>query len=234
MRADSVEARVQSIDWARVFGRSRRLRLRAVFATADGGRMRRPSPVSTTMTAISAASVVMARHGFGRGEYKYFAYPLPDVDRRPCGPRSTRELAPIANRWNEAMGIEVRYPGRARRLHRALPQGRPDAADAAAAAIRRGRLQLPAPGSLRRACLSAAGGDAALGAGKDFTGGEFVLTEQRPRMQSRAEVRAAAARRRGGVRGASPAGAGNARNLSREPAARRQPAALRPSPYRSA
>jgi hypothetical protein len=53
--------------------------------------------------------VVMARHGFGRGEYKYFAYPLPDVIadlRRAIYPN----LAPIANRWNESMGIDVRYP----------------------------------------------------------------------------------------------------------------------------
>src|SRR2546430_16285315 len=53
--------------------------------------------------------VVMARHGFGRGEYKYFAYPLPEVVaalRRALYAR----LAGIANRWNEAMGIDVRYP----------------------------------------------------------------------------------------------------------------------------
>src|SRR5882672_12972452 len=54
--------------------------------------------------------IVMAQHGFGRGEYKYFAYPLPDrvADLRTAlYPR----LVPIANRWNESMGIAVRYPG---------------------------------------------------------------------------------------------------------------------------
>ena len=71
-------------------------------------------------------------------------------------------LAPIANRWNEAMGDRGALSGRARRLPRALPRRRPDAADAAAAAIRRRRLQLPAPGPLRRARLSAAGGDPAV------------------------------------------------------------------------
>jgi hypothetical protein len=53
--------------------------------------------------------VIMARHGFGRGEYKYFTYPLPDIVadlRTATYPR----LAPIANRWNESMGIHVRYP----------------------------------------------------------------------------------------------------------------------------
>src|SRR5580765_1192453 len=53
--------------------------------------------------------IVMARHGFGRGEYKYFGYPLPGVVadlRQALYPR----LAPTANRWNEAMGVGVRYP----------------------------------------------------------------------------------------------------------------------------
>src|SRR5947207_1249460 len=53
--------------------------------------------------------VIMARHGFGRGEYKYFGYPLPEIVadlRRAIYPH----LAPIANRWNESMRIEVRYP----------------------------------------------------------------------------------------------------------------------------
>ena len=97
-------------------------------------------------------------------------------------------LAPIANRWNEAMGIDVRYPGRARRVPRALPRRRPDAADAAAAAIRAGDyncLHQDLYGEhvfpLQVAILLSE-------PGRDFTGGEFVLTEQRPRMQSRAEV----------------------------------------------
>jgi hypothetical protein len=131
--------------------------------------------------------VIMARHGFGRGEYKYFAYPLPDIVaglRRAIYPR----LAPIANRWNASMGIGVRYP------------------DAHADFITRCRQagqRRPTPLLLQYG----AGDYNALHQdlygehvfplqltillsepGQDFTGGEFVLTEQRPRMQSRAEV----------------------------------------------
>ena len=71
---------------------------------------------------IYRSRIVMARHGFGRGEYKYFSYPLPDLLqelRETLYPR----LAPIANRWNKAMGIDVQYPAAhadfIRRCHRA-------------------------------------------------------------------------------------------------------------------
>src|ERR1700710_76096 len=52
----------------------------------------------------------MARHGFGKGEYRYFRYPLPDL---LGGLRSALypKLAEVANRWNERMGIAMRYPG---------------------------------------------------------------------------------------------------------------------------
>jgi hypothetical protein len=131
--------------------------------------------------------VHMARHGFGKGEYRYFKYPLPDL----IGELRTAfysHLAVIANDWNERMGIEQRYPARhadfLKRCH-AEGQQRPTPL-----------LLQYVPGDYN--CLHQdLYGDLAFPLqvaillsepGRDFSGGEFVLTEQRPRMQSRAEV----------------------------------------------
>jgi uncharacterized protein len=131
--------------------------------------------------------IIMARHGFGKGEYQYFKYPLPKLigDLRDT---LYSRLAPIANRWNERMGEEKRYPvAHADFLKRCHDQGQ----------CRPTPLLLQyLPGDYN--CLHQdLYGDLAFPIqvaillsepGTDFTGGEFVLAEQRPRMQTRAEV----------------------------------------------
>jgi hypothetical protein len=183
---DEIEERIESVDWD------------GVSSSLDArGNATLPGLLDAHECAAIAglypehepfrSRVVMARHGYGRGEYKYFAYPLPESVARL---RSALypHLAPIANRWNEAMRIDVRYP----RAHQeylarchAAGQVRPTPLLLQYAAGDYNCLHQDLYGEhvfpLQVAILLSR-------PGVDFSGGEFVLTEQRPRMQSRPEV----------------------------------------------
>jgi len=131
--------------------------------------------------------VVMARHGFGRGEYRYFAYPLP-AQIAPWREALYARLAPIANTWNERLGLELRFPAvHAEFLARchAAGQARPTPLLLRYEAGDYNCLHQDLYGDhvfpLQVAVLLSK-------PGADFAGGEFVITEQRPRQQSRVEV----------------------------------------------
>ena len=179
----SVSERVEKLDWERVWQE----------LDAQGGVMigRLLSPDESQSLAalypkddIFRSRVVMARHGFGRGEYKYFRYPLPAL----VGDLRTAVyplLVPIAHRWNTAMGVEVRYPAQhadfLARCHQA-GQVRPTPLLLQYGAEDYNCLHQDLYGAhvfpLQLAILLS-------DPQTDFTGGEFVMTEQRPRRQSR-------------------------------------------------
>ena len=136
---------------------------------------------------VFRSRVVMARHGFGRGEYKYFKYPLPEIVNR-LRTELYPELASIANGWNECLGIEDRYQeehaGFLAKCHEAgqtkptpllLQYGEGDYNCLHQDIYGENVFPLQVAFLLSKP-------------GRDFTGGEFLLLEQRPRMQSRGEV----------------------------------------------
>jgi hypothetical protein len=184
--ASDIAARIEALDWTQ----SRR------DLDAQGYAVLKGLLSSAQCDALAAlypddsqfrSQVVMARHGFGRGEYKYFSYPLPPLIAE-LRPRLYVKLCDVANRWNEAIGLDIRYPDQ----HATFLQRCHDA----------GQVR-PTPLLLRYGdgdynCLHQdLYGEHVFPLqvaillsepGRDFSGGEFVLTEQRPRMQSRAEV----------------------------------------------
>ena len=184
--APDIARRVDAIDWTQATGD-----LDAYGCAVLGGLL-----TSNECRALSAlygddaqfrSRIVMGSHGFGRGEYKYFSYPLPDLIAG-LRPALYARLYELANRWNEAMGIDIRYPDRheafLKRCH-AAGQTRPTPLLLQYEAGDYNCLHQDLYGEhvfpLQVAILLSE-------PGRDFTGGEFVLSEQRPRMQSRPEV----------------------------------------------
>jgi uncharacterized protein len=181
-----VAERVNAIDWARVSGdldANGSAPIERLISPAECEALASLYPVD----ALFRSRVVMARHGFGRGEYKYFGYPLPGLVesfRSALYPR----LVPIANRWYDALGIDVRFPDRhvdfIDRCHSAGQQ-RPTPLLLQYGADDYNCLHQDLYGEhvfpLQLTVLLSE-------PGRDFEGGEFVMTEQRPRMQSRPQV----------------------------------------------
>lgn len=131
--------------------------------------------------------VIMARHGFGKGEYKYYSYPLPSLISR-MRTAIYPHLVPVANRWNELMKIDVRYPQEHNKFIETCH---------AAGQVRPTPLLLKYGPDDYNCLHQDLYGEHVFPMqvvfllsepNKDFTGGELILTEQRPRMQTRAEV----------------------------------------------
>jgi hypothetical protein len=182
----SIGERVEAIDWTGISGRLDERGFATLERILDAPECRAVAELYDDERRFRSR-VVMARHGFGRGEYQYFRYPLPEVVsdlRQSLYPR----LAPIANRWNEAMRIEARFPPTLaeflERCH-AAGQTRPTPLLLRYGTGDFNALHQDLYGEqvfpLQVAFLLSE-------PSKDFEGGELILTEQRPRMQSRASV----------------------------------------------
>ena len=182
----SIEKRVAALDWQRIAADLNAHGCAVVPALLAPGECKSIEKLYAAEN-LFRSRVVMARHGYGRGEYQYFAYPLPELVatlRTALYPG----LAAIANAWNAKLNVDTRYPQKhadyLARCHRA-GQTRPTPLILKYGAGDYNCLHQDLYGEhvfpLQAAFLLAA-------PERDFTGGEFVLTEQRPRMQSRAEV----------------------------------------------
>jgi hypothetical protein len=182
----TIAERVNALDWERVSGDL------DAYGNATLENLVSPEECRTLIGLyrkddIFRRHIVMEQHGYGRGEYKYFSYPLPTGI---AGLRSALypHLAPAANRWNNAMGIDVRYPAQhgdfIARCHSA-GQTRPTPLLLQYQTGDYNCLHQDLYGEhvfpLQITILLSS-------PETDFTGGEFVLTEQRPRMQPRPEV----------------------------------------------
>lgn len=186
MPASSLHDRLHQLDWARIeqaLDQDGCARLEGLLSVQQCQALSR----LYQHPGLFRSKVIMARHGFGRGEYQYFGYPLPESVaqlRQLLYPR----LVDQANRWNRLMNIDVHYPPE----HGAFIQRCHDAGQRRPTPL----LLQYGPGDynclhqdlygehvfpLQAAFLLSQ-------PGTDFSGGELVLTEQRPRMQSRPQV----------------------------------------------
>ncbi len=182
----SVVERVDTIDWGRV-SEDLDAQGNAVIEGLLSPKECREIASLYPNDGLFRSRVVMSRHGFGRGEYKYFSYPLPDL---LAGLRTSvyPHLAPIANRWSSAMRLDVSYPDKhldfIERCHKA-GQTKPTPLLLQYGVDDYNCLHQDLYGEhvfpLQLAILLSA-------PGADFTGGEFIMTEQRPRMQTRPMV----------------------------------------------
>jgi hypothetical protein len=184
---DGLAERVAAIDWQRVeddLQAEGNARIERLITPPECGALASLYDEGPEEGGIFRSRIVMARHGFGRGEYKYFSYPLPALI---AGLREALypHLVPVANRWSEALGIGVGFPPRhaafIKRCH-AGGQSRPTPLLLRYRAGDYNCLHQDLYGShvfpLQVVVLLSE-------PGRDFEGGEFVMTEQRPRMQSR-------------------------------------------------
>jgi hypothetical protein len=183
---DASAARIAALDWPAV-GESLDARGYATLPTLLAAESCRSLIATYDEGARFRSRIVMERHAFGKGEYKYFAYPLPPLVAT-LRERLYRRLAPIANRWSGLLGEEARFPptlaGYLRRC-RAAGQTRPTPLMLKYETGGYNCLHQDLYGALAfplqvTVLLSAPG--------RDFTGGEFLLVEQRPRAQSKGEV----------------------------------------------
>jgi uncharacterized protein len=182
-KSTPIAERVKTIDWHRVLDELNtqgNAKLDRILTPAECRELSSLYQQEDTFRS----TVVMQQHGFGRGEYRYFKYPLPSIVaslRTAVYPL----LVPFANRWNEAMGLPVRYPAEHKdyieRCHQA-GQSRPTPLLLRYGTDDYNCLHQDLYGEqvfpLQLTVLLSE-------PDTDFTGGEFVMTEQRPRMQSR-------------------------------------------------
>jgi uncharacterized protein len=183
---DRAAARLERLDWRTIEGELDERGWSVMPALLEGEACRRLAATYENAQQFRS-KVVMQRHGFGRGDYQYLAAPLPaDLQRLRAG--LYRRLAPIAGRWAQSLREHETYP----ETHAAFLERCARAGQTRPTPL----LLRYGPGDFNRLHQDLYG-DLAFPfqvtfllsePGRDFTGGEFVLTEQRPRMQSRASV----------------------------------------------